>query len=143
MFITNIWSIIKSLIHSFSYSLDGVFSCYQSLYLSQLCDVVWGLVRLKGNEKNGLSQQSLQSNLLPNLLNNDHFYLICQQRSDSINTTDHRGTHKYTLEPIRGWSPSCRDGSSAELFLNPTHYHFPLSSSSGILRLLAQGWRYK
>ena len=84
MFITNIWSIIKLFIHSFSYSLDGVFSCYQSLYLSQLCDVVWGLVRLKGNEKNGLSQQSLQSNLLPNLLNNDHFYLICQQLEDKI-----------------------------------------------------------
>ena len=84
MFNSNIWSIIKYFIFLSFILLDGVFSCYQSLYLSQLCDVTWGLVRLKSNEKNELSQQTLQSNLLPNLLNNDHFYLICQQLEDKI-----------------------------------------------------------
>lgn len=63
--------------------LDGVFTCYQSLYLSKLCDVIWGFIRLKGNEKD-LSSHPLQSSLIPNLLNNDHFYLICQQLEDKI-----------------------------------------------------------
>lgn len=66
--------------------IDTVFASRQSFDLPQLCDVVWGLLRLKVVEKKKIIDNSLvRDSFIPNLLNDNRYYLIFQQIEELIN----------------------------------------------------------
>lgn len=67
-------------------AVDSVFASRQSFDLPQLCDVVWGLLRLKVVEKKRIIDNSLvRDSFIPNLLNDNRYYLIFQQIEELIN----------------------------------------------------------